>query len=1035
MQLRDSSNKKMNLSSSKVELVPIEVDGASYQLCMPNVGEDYIQTNIASSKEPYEHEMLIDMSMRLESVDLVLDIGANIGNHTFYLSEVVGCKVVAFEPNEALVSAMKKSVEANGSADRVKIHSLALGENSDVCQFEHAIPENIGAQRVVCGQGEMVVCALDDLTFDHPLKMLKVDVEGMELAVLKGGKRLISRDKPIIYIECQKIDEFRAVLEFLSEYEYFYWDTFNATPTHLFLPKNNADLSEDEINAVHLKSAIKSYSLAKAKSNYAKLKARQRKFDKLFEEKKWSALEGKEQMVKVRTDEERLINTEKAVNQLVISGDRLEYQVKDIQAQLKSWNEFVLAADSRVAEQNKKITELIDERVSLEKKWERAEGKRSGHYHKLERLRLEHEQLLEKYALLDSAYESQKQQLVLAENKRSGHYIKLQDMRAEISALKRTRAFRFQNLLRLSRTPKGLLLFPIGLLRVLFLKSLVPKDKRSLQSGEGVGLTESRSASHTAPSISSIASKQKVPGENTQSEGLRHQAGLIGWPAIPDSKRKLPRVLSITDEFTTGCFGEEVALVQPRPDNWKALFEKENPELVFIESAWKGNFGSWQYRVAHYANKPGNEIKDLAEYARENGRQSIFWNKEDPVHHEKFMDTAKLADVIFTTDSNMVASYKEKTGNSKVFALPFAAQPKLHFPAPLAGRSKRACFAGTWYGDRHQARGEAMQWLLKAALPFGLDIFDRNFQTENFNFPEEYHSSIRGGLPYKELCEEYRRYRVFLNVNSVTDSSTMFSRRVFELLACGTPVISSYAKGIEEVFGRDIVWMVNSESEAKEAIDTLLNDDAEWQRRSLAGIRAVFSGHTYMHRMKYIYDICGMNWQFNTEAKLCVVAELCGGVDAGRLQKFLDGQSCKDFTVMALNAAGGDLDSVKHKITRVDGALSKAELEEKLNQTEADVFAWVDLVAVYEENYLQDLLNAYLYANNADVWTKSAKGREYADVPSANVYGSLLRRSVLRDIVVMGGKKEISIQGKIFKIDEKDVSLNGASEKLLTTRI
>ena len=82
MQLRGSSNKKMNLSNSKVELVPIEVEGAPYQLCMSNIGEDYILTNIASSKEPYEHEMLIDMSMRLESVDLFLDIGANIGNHT-----------------------------------------------------------------------------------------------------------------------------------------------------------------------------------------------------------------------------------------------------------------------------------------------------------------------------------------------------------------------------------------------------------------------------------------------------------------------------------------------------------------------------------------------------------------------------------------------------------------------------------------------------------------------------------------------------------------------------------------------------------------------------------------------------------------------------------------------------------------------------------------------------------------------------------------------------------------------------------------
>ena len=136
------------------------------------------------------------------------------------------------------------------------------------------------------------------------------------------------------------------------------------------------------------------------------------------------------------------------------------------------------------------------------------------------------------------------------------------------------------------------------------------------------------------------------------------------------------------------------------------------------------------------------------------------------------------------------------------------AQPALHYPAGLADRTSKACFAGTWYGDRHQARGNDMQWLLKAALPLGVDIFDRNFNTDNFNFPEEYHPYIKGGLPYEALCNEYRRYRLFLNVNSVTDSPTMFSRRVFELLACGTPIVSAYAQGIEDLFGGDVVEKV-----------------------------------------------------------------------------------------------------------------------------------------------------------------------------------------------------------------------------------
>lgn len=64
----------------------------------------------------------------------------------------------------------------------------------------------------------------------------------------------------------------------------------------------------------------------------------------------------------------------------------------------------------------------------------------------------------------------------------------------------------------------------------------------------------------------------------------------------------------------------------------------------------KGNYGSWQYRVAEYSNKPGDEIEQISEYCKQKNIPMIFWNKEDPVHHQKFMCSAKLATHIFTTD-------------------------------------------------------------------------------------------------------------------------------------------------------------------------------------------------------------------------------------------------------------------------------------------------------------------------------------------------------------------------------------------------
>ena len=52
-----------------------------------------------------------------------------------------------------------------------------------------------------------------------------------------------------------------------------------------------------------------------------------------------------------------------------------------------------------------------------------------------------------------------------------------------------------------------------------------------------------------------------------------------------------------------------------------------------------------------------------------------------------------------------------------------------------------------------------------------------------------------GELPYDQMLAAYKMYKVFLNVNSVIDSPTMCARRVFELSACSTPVVSGLVQG------------------------------------------------------------------------------------------------------------------------------------------------------------------------------------------------------------------------------------------------
>ena len=227
------------------------------------------------------------------------------------------------------------------------------------------------------------------------------------------------------------------------------------------------------------------------------------------------------------------------------------------------------------------------------------------------------------------------------------------------------------------------------------------------------------------------------------------------------------------------------------------------PALIFVESAWEGNGGAFRYDLAHFAKRHSSPLRDIIGAASKSAIPTVFWNKEDPVHFDDFAGAATQFDWIFTTDADCIDRYVGLAGNRRVGALPFAAQPRLHNPigAP-AQRLARACFAGSWQAENFADRGADVELLLRPVLDAGLlDIFDRMAApgAKGARFPAPYDRAVVGFRRYEDLLTEYRRYACFLNVNSVKSSPTMCSRRVFELLACRTPVVSTPSRAIDEL--------------------------------------------------------------------------------------------------------------------------------------------------------------------------------------------------------------------------------------------
>lgn len=234
----------MTVLNSVTPSVTLTQEGVVYELVLPDAATDHIQRIISTSNAPYEIEMLSDMRQRIAPGELVLDVGAHIGNHTVYLAKVAQAQVISFEPNPELYNVILQNIDRNQLAAHVSARKIGLGRSHGRAHFSSTIPDNPGAQSLVVTDGDIEVKPLDAITLRQPVRIIKIDVEGMELDVLEGGSQLIQRDRPLLYVECRDEPSFRRLVTWAELNRFTYWDTFNATPTHLLLPIEAVSLDQ-----------------------------------------------------------------------------------------------------------------------------------------------------------------------------------------------------------------------------------------------------------------------------------------------------------------------------------------------------------------------------------------------------------------------------------------------------------------------------------------------------------------------------------------------------------------------------------------------------------------------------------------------------------------------------------------------------------------------------------------------------------------------------------------------------------------------
>jgi FkbM family methyltransferase len=135
----------------------------------------------------------------LRAGDVVLDVGANVGLYTLVASRLVGDLglVHAFEPAPATADVLQHNLDLNAIRN-VVVHRTAVASSSGRATLRLPVPGEPGLATIVGGAGTVVAevstLRLDEFLRAHSLEsvaLLKVDVEGAELAVLEGAGELL----------------------------------------------------------------------------------------------------------------------------------------------------------------------------------------------------------------------------------------------------------------------------------------------------------------------------------------------------------------------------------------------------------------------------------------------------------------------------------------------------------------------------------------------------------------------------------------------------------------------------------------------------------------------------------------------------------------------------------------------------------------------------------------------------------------------------------------------------------------------------
>jgi FkbM family methyltransferase len=196
----------------RIKKIEHEVYGSIYVFD----GEDLI-SNAINTKTIWEEHIVNELVTYYKEGTDILDIGANIGLNSLRLNQLkkITGTCHLFEPQSDVFLLL----DYNTRDINRKLYNMALSDTCKIFSYNQN-KKNIGATVLANNKDGMIYTnsiPLDSIEFNNEISVIKIDVEGGEIDVLKGGRNFLNKYKPVIVIEIWKDNVDKLIQELNSQ--------------------------------------------------------------------------------------------------------------------------------------------------------------------------------------------------------------------------------------------------------------------------------------------------------------------------------------------------------------------------------------------------------------------------------------------------------------------------------------------------------------------------------------------------------------------------------------------------------------------------------------------------------------------------------------------------------------------------------------------------------------------------------------------------------------------------------------------------